>query len=129
MAEKLCGKCGEMVDAAKAFCPGCGYALVTEEDREATSFDKMDQTVQFGQTMYNQMLSDMGLSVERESPYARAENEKVSSPNSPAQPSPGSEQKSNKTKWIIAAGVILVLGFLLLVAAAVLFYYFWPRIG
>lgn len=57
-----CGECGESVDDAKAFCPGCGGSLVTEEDRtDTSSFDQHDSTVQFGQTMFNQMLSEMGL--------------------------------------------------------------------
>ena len=53
-----------MVDEAKAFCPGCGNAFVEEEKRrEASKFEKLDPTIQFGQTMYNQMLEDMGLNI------------------------------------------------------------------
>ena len=52
-----------MVDEAKAFCPGCGNALVAEEGPKTTAFQKLDHTVQFGQTMYNQMLEDMGLNI------------------------------------------------------------------
>jgi hypothetical protein len=52
-----------MVDKAKAFCPGCGDALVEEEKPETTAFQKLDHTVQFGHTMYNQMLEDMGLNI------------------------------------------------------------------
>jgi len=52
-----------MVDEAKAFCPGCGNALVEEEGPKTTAFQKLDHTVQFGQTMYTQMLEDMGLNI------------------------------------------------------------------
>src|SRR5438874_4680372 len=59
-----CDKCNEMVDEAKAFCPECGNAFVKEEKREeASEFDRSEKTVQFGPTMYNQLLSDMGLNI------------------------------------------------------------------
>ena len=63
MGLRQCNKCSEMVDEAKAFCPGCGNAFVEEESREATTFEKLDHTVEFGQTMYSQMLEDMGLKI------------------------------------------------------------------
>lgn len=64
MVLKECDRCNEMVDEAKAFCPGCGNAFVAEEARrEESKFEKMDNTVQFGQTMYNQILEDMGLNI------------------------------------------------------------------
>ena len=64
MGQKKCEKCGEMADEVKAFCPACGNAFVEEEKRqEASKFEKLDHTVQFGQTMYNQMLEDMGLDI------------------------------------------------------------------
>ena len=67
MGEKQCGKCGETVDEAKAFCPGCGNAFVEEKTRTSVSdFDLSDNTVRLGDTMYNQMLSDMGLSISRQ---------------------------------------------------------------
>src|SRR6478752_6644641 len=66
MAEKQCGKCGEMVDEAKAFCPGCGHSVVDEKQRETVSdFDQSKRTVQLGETMFNQMLSEMGLNISR----------------------------------------------------------------
>ena len=59
MAFKQCDKCNETVDEAKAFCPACGNAFVEEERRSiTTNFEEMDMTVQLGNTMYNQMLSD-----------------------------------------------------------------------
>ncbi|MBK8302282.1 MAG: hypothetical protein IPK98_02240 [Chloracidobacterium sp.] len=64
MALRQCDKCSEMVDEAKAFCPECGNVLVEEKQREEESaYESMDGTMQFGQTMYNQMLSDMGLNI------------------------------------------------------------------
>src|SRR5205085_1857589 len=49
-----------------AFCPGCGHAFVEEEKRQvASKFERLDPTVQFGQTMYNQMLEDMGLNLSK----------------------------------------------------------------
>ena len=69
MGLKQCSKCNEMVDEAKAFCPACGNAFVEEEQRqEKSKFEKMDNTVQFGQTMYNQMLSEMGLNIAKPPP-------------------------------------------------------------
>ena len=67
MGENQCGKCGETVDEAKAFCPACGNSLVEEKKRTSVSdFDLSNKTVRLGNTMYNQMLSDMGLSVSKQ---------------------------------------------------------------
>lgn len=64
MSQRPCDKCGEMVSVTKAFCPACGNALVEEETRSDTSeFQNLDGTMQMGQTMYNQMLSEMGLNI------------------------------------------------------------------
>jgi hypothetical protein len=69
MGVKQCAECGENVDEAKAFCPSCGHAFVEEEKRaEPSNFEKLDGTMQFGQTMYNQMLSDMGLNLKASPP-------------------------------------------------------------
>ncbi|PYT01715.1 MAG: hypothetical protein DMF63_02395 [Acidobacteria bacterium] len=66
MGEKRCGKCGEITDEAKAFCPGCGRAFVDEKQRtDVSDFDRSANTVQLGETMFNEMLSDMGLSVSK----------------------------------------------------------------
>jgi hypothetical protein len=131
MAQKQCGKCGEMVDEAKAFCPGCGESFVEEESREETNFEKMGSTVQLGQTMYNQMLSDMGLSVEKKESPPEKRLEIIEPVKQPASPKTAAVATAgfNRTKWIILAGVILLGLFILLLAAAVLFYYFWPRIN
>jgi RNA polymerase subunit RPABC4/transcription elongation factor Spt4 len=67
MAEIQCGKCGEMVDEAKAFCPGCGHSFVDEKQRTSVSdYDQSKRTVQLGATMFNQMLSDMGLDISKQ---------------------------------------------------------------
>ena len=66
MGLRQCDKCSEMADDAKAFCPGCGAAFVEEEQRQGGSnFDQLERTVNLGNTMYNQMLSDMGLNISK----------------------------------------------------------------
>ncbi len=134
MGQKRCDKCEEMVDEAKAFCPGCGNSFVEEERREASHFEKMDNTVQLGQTMYNQMLSDMGLNVAKAPPSEKRIEiiEPVASvaptakrPSGPPPPT----GVSKKTKWLILGAIILAVGFMALLAAAVLIYIFWPRIS
>ncbi len=132
---RRCDKCEEMVDEAKAFCPGCGASLLEEEGREATKFEKMDNTVQLGQTMYNQMLSDMGLGKEKgpSAPDRRVEiiEPVVSNPKPTKQAVlvPHSAG-SSKIKWIIlGAAAILVVGLIILVATGFLLYFFWPRIS
>lgn len=134
MGLKQCGKCSEMVDEAKAFCPGCGNAFVEEEKREASSFEKMDSTVQLGQTMYNQMLSDMGLNISKSAP-PREKRIEIIEPVAAASPPPPKASApppqpvgSSKTKWIILAAVILLIGFFALFAAAIALYLLWPRI-
>ena len=86
MGLKQCDKCGEMVDEAKAFCPGCGDPFVVEEKRaEQSNYDRMDSTMQLGQTMYNQMLSDMGLNIGKP-PSAPEKRIEVIAPVAPAAP-------------------------------------------
>jgi hypothetical protein len=134
MAQKQCGKCSEMVDEAKAFCPGCGNAFVEEEKREASSFEKMDSTVQLGQTMYNQMLSDMGLNISKSAPPREKKIEiiapiaaAVPPPQKATVPPPKVSGSSSKVKWIILGAVILLIGFFALLAAAIALYVLWPR--
>ncbi len=136
MGVKQCGMCSEMVDEAKAFCPGCGNAFVEEERREASNFEKMDNTVQLGQTMYNQMLSDMGLNIAKGAPPQEKRIEIIepvaaAAPVSKQAPSAVPQPTgSNKIKWVIFGVVIILMVFLaIIVAAAVLFYFFWPRIS
>lgn len=133
MGLKQCVKCEEMVDEAKAFCPGCGNAFVEERAREeATGFDKMDSTVQFGQTMYNQMLSDMGLSSAKAAKVPDKHVEVLQpEPAASVVPKPRPEVKpkpSGNLKWYILGGVFLVLILVLFIAALVVLWYFWPRL-
>ena len=119
-----------MVDEAKAFCPACGNALVEEERRErVSSFDTMDNTVQLGQTMYNQMLSDMGLNISR-TPDASEKRVEVLKPEpvapiSPAKPSTA-QASSGNLKWILIGGAIVVIAMLVVLFAASVILY-WPR--
>ena len=127
-----------MVDEAKAFCPSCGHAFVAEQTRDQPSeFESMDGTQQFGKTMYNQMLSDMGLNLKapREKPRVQvlqaipAAEPKREAP--PAQPSaaavpPPGEKKSNKLLIFGIIAAFLILGFLVVLVAAVLL---WLRFG
>jgi hypothetical protein len=121
MGLRQCDKCSEMVDEAKAFCPGCGIAFVEEERRQdASRFEKLDSTVQLGNTMYNQMLSDMGLNISKtpENPEKRieviapietapaAKDEPKKATHAPA--------KASRTIWIVLG----VLALLILLPAA-----------
>ena len=127
MAEKLCGKCGEMVEEAKAFCPGCGNAFVEERQRTTKSdFDLSANTVRLGDSMYNRMLSDMGLSISkqpnREEPAVAAIQPAAPERESGVPPSP---RKSPILKWvvigIVAGGLALAL-MVVLVAVAIYLY-------
>ena len=136
MAEKQCGKCGEMVDEAKAFCPGCGHSFVDEKQRETVSdFDQSKRTVQLGETMFNQMLSEMGLNISRQ-PSRDEKRENVLEPLAPApmtrsaerkeQPSPAPADKRTRIIWIVAI-VLGAIGFaivvMLITLAGLMFYY------
>lgn len=132
MGLKQCDKCSEMVDEAKAFCPGCGNAFVEEEKRQqASEFDRMDNTVQLGQTMYNQMLSDMGLNISQK-PQAVEKRVEVIAPLPVAAKPPVAVQEkpkaSSNRRWFILGGAVLLVGFLLLLAAITLIVLFWPRL-
>ncbi len=148
MAEKTCPQCGETVDVAKAFCPACGNAFVDEEKRtDSSAYEKMDNTVQMGQTMYNNMLSDMGLNVKKE-PEKRVEVLKpiAVQPAQTLQPVAGTqlaptppptpahaetaEKKSNKKILIVTIAVAVVLVLIFAVAViAVAIYYLYFRSG
>jgi hypothetical protein len=153
METRTCENCGETVDAAKAFCPGCGNAFVEERAREKESeFESHDSTVQLGQTMYNQMLSDMGLNISKAAPKPAAEPKKaevvvpltpaapppVSVELKPAAPPPAAAQPAkpaerpktaaNTWVWIaVAAGVLVILIAALIIAAGVGFYIYSAR--
>lgn len=120
-----------MVDEAKAFCPACGNAFVDEERRSiSTNFEEMDSTVQLGQTMYNQMLSDMGLNISK-SPQPDPHHVEVLAPQAPAaNPTPppirDGSPKSGTLKWILIGAAIAILLALIVVVAAVAIVY-WMR--
>lgn len=144
MALRQCDKCSELVDEAKAFCPECGHVLVEEKQREEESaYESMDGTMQFGQTMYNQMLSDMGLNIS-DAPNKKAETPSAEQPAAPqviepvvqrpvqpvhqilqpietgvdATPVAQVEKPAGGVnKWIIIGGVGAILLLILLVAA------------
>lgn len=134
MALRQCEKCGETVDEAKAFCPGCGHAFVEEQKRsQASNFEAMDNTVQLGQTMYNQMLSDMGLNISK-SPDAPPKRVEVVIPAvqeaspKPEKPAPELKKAPNYLKWLIIAGAsVLLLAFLVIAAAALIILYSYYR--
>lgn len=125
MAQKQCGKCSEMVDEAKAFCPGCGNPFVDEQRAEASEYDSLGGTMQFGQSMYNQMLSDMGLNI-TDKPDA-ADKPVKSAPPVPQASVPEPEKTiekhwfSGNIKWLIIGIAAVVL--LFVVAALALMYY------
>ena len=138
MALKQCDKCSETVDEAKAFCPACGNAFVEEERRSvSTNFEEMDMTVQLGQTMYNQMLSDMGLNVSK----APDVKEKVveiaaAAPVAPVVPvasvpstPPAPATPNNKWIWIIVGALValVLLAIVVVIVAAGVVFYLTPR--
>lgn len=140
MALKQCDKCSEVVDEAKAFCPACGNAFVEEERRSvSTNFEEMDMTVQLGQTMYNQMLSDMGLNVSK-APDMQEKVVEVAAiaPVAPVQPvapsarvQPVAPAPATSSKWIwIIVGVIaafILLGVIVVIVAAAFVFYLPPQ--
>ena len=113
-----------MVEEAKAFCPGCGNAIVEEKKRASVSeFDKLDHTVQLGQTMYNQMLSDMGLS-----PLKKPGREdKRIEPEKPIAKDPEPMSRGGLSVAMIVFIGILVLGIAVLVAAAIVIVFLYSR--
>jgi hypothetical protein len=147
---KQCDKCGESVDEAKAFCPACGHAFVEEEKRtDQSKFDQLDHTMQMGQTMYNKMLSDMGLNiadtqkepVENVKPAPQviqpAVRQQVLQP-AVSQTTKPSVEKTNadaevpvtpridkRTKWVIIAAVAALLLFVLVIAIALAGFAIW----
>ena len=111
MGEKQCGKCGEMVDEAKAFCPGCGNAFVEEKTRTSVSdFDMSDSTVRLGDTMYNQMLADMGLSVSKQPNREEKRIEPILPAASPTVVSkPEQRQESSVTQPVDRGPIVITI--------------------
>lgn len=148
MSQRTCDKCGETVSLTKAFCPACGHVLVEEETREDTSeFQQLDGTMQFGKTMYNQMLSEMGLNIsvpaEQLSEAVKPVVAEVSQP-SPTPPvraeviqpitteklkpaaAPAPARK-DKTKMLLIIGGVIVVAWALLILV-VAFFAILPRL-
>ena len=138
MAEQQCGKCGEMVDEAKAFCPGCGDSFVDEKQRETVSdFDQSKRTVQLGETMFNQMLSEMGLNISKP-PNREEKKSDVVAPLAPPATAPSAERKTQpspsatppkrnrKTFWIVVivlAALIFAIVVMLITLAGLIYFY------
>ena len=148
MDQRACEKCGEMVSAAKAFCPACGHAFVEEEQREDKSeFQNLDGTMQVGNTMYNQMLSEMGLNIaaspevskpaERSKPAeakpvqpVRAETLRPAASMerlAPAAPAERGPEKKDRTKLLLIIGG-LILAIWVLVLLLIGFFAILPRL-
>jgi len=149
MGLKQCDTCSEMVDEAKAFCPGCGGAFVEEEKRqESSKFEKLDHTVQFGQTMYNQMLEDMGLNIssapdrgekrveviapiqtETVAPPAKTRQISVAAAVKPAEKASEKSESASNTKWYILIGIAVIFLLPIALASAIfLFLEIWSRL-
>lgn len=133
MGEKQCGKCGESVDEAKAFCPGCGNSFVQEKERTSVSeFDQLDHTVRLGDTMYNQLLSDMGLSISKrpnKEQKQMAEAAAAAVPSTPAsnsrqgvEPPPAASANRRSAIIVIAAVAAIALAVLAAIAVIGIFY-------
>ena len=137
-----------MVDEAKAFCPSCGHAFVEEQKREEPSvFESMDGTMQLGNTMYNQMLSDMGLNISAapNKPAATVQPVAQRAIQPAVQPAvqqiiqpavqqvippaaePARPSASNTTKWLIMGGVAVLLLFILLVVVVLAAFVIWRQ--
>ena len=145
MGVKQCAECSETVDEAKAFCPSCGHAFVDEQTRsEPSKFEKMDSTMQFGQTMYNQMLSDMGLNlkapkkpaVQTLKPVVETLKPVASTPASAAPAAPVAKQDAQSAsqadpnrRRLIIIGLVAALLLLLLVVAVLVGLAVWWRLG
>ncbi len=131
MEQKTCEKCNESVDEAKAFCPACGNAFVTEEKREESSeFDKYAGTVNVSQSVYKMMMSDFenqpSKPAETESPEPVIQSNpapvQVISPENIA---PVEESKSGNLLIIILICVVLFLIVLLAAVFAALLYFYY----
>ncbi len=145
MGVKQCAECGENVDEAKAFCPSCGHAFVEEEKRaEPSNFEKLDGTMQFGQTMYNQMLSDMGLNLKASPPPKAAvqslkpvvETIKPIAASPPpvepqvrTEPIPPTQEDPKSRRKLIIISLIAAFVLLLLMVAVLVGVALWWRFG
>ena len=153
MSQRPCDKCGEMVSVTKAFCPACGHALVDEEARAETSeFEGLDGTMQLGKTMYNQMLSEMGLNISgpaepvtepvkpavsqaatptEAKPFQPVKAEVIRPISTetlmPAAPPAGTATKKDRTKLLLIIGGVILAGWVL-VLVLLAFFAILPRL-
>jgi len=126
-----------MADEAKAFCPGCGHSFVDEKQRETVSdFDQSNRTVQLGETMFNQMLSDMGLNISNP-PNRQEIKSNLVAPIDPQAISPSAKQKTQpppsapakrnrKAFWIVVivlAAIVFAIVVMLITVAGLSYYY------
>ena len=126
MSLKKCFKCKEMVDEAKAFCPGCGHSFEDEQERKAESeFEATDGTVQFSKSAFNMLLSNMGLNISQSSdkPDQLTENKVSDLPPlpQPEKVKPRKSGSSKKTVIVIASVVTVLLTVALIAVAGILF--------
>jgi hypothetical protein len=133
MSSNKCEKCGEMVEAAKAFCPECGSPLVIEEQRSSVSeFDASAGTIQFGQTVYNKLLSDMGLNISElqiAPPQDHPAETQPKAEQAAADPKTEGRPAGGRTKWIIAGILVFLLAVTALVVVVSLFVYMrWEQL-
>lgn len=110
MALKICEKCGESAEEAKAFCPACGNPFVVEQEREGSSeFDKYAGTVNVTQTAYNMMRAEVfGTPPQPEVPETvekPVSNKPTDSPIS----SPKLVRKSSNFLVFFIVGVVILL--------------------
>src|SRR5215204_2256160 len=137
MGKKGCGKCGEMVDEAKAFCPECGHAFVDEKTRTSVSeFDQSNETVQLGNTMFNEMLSEMGLNISKQPDKDGPRVEAVAPAVQPAaagsrrqDTAKESSTRSRKNAWLIAGVIAAVLLFVIAAIIVVIAFILYFRLG
>lgn len=138
MESKRCEKCGEPVDAAKAFCPACGNPFVAEAKRtQVSEFDASAGTVQFGNTVYNKLLSDMGLNISEfkqapPKPAAEVRPEPAQAEQAAASSNRSGKQGSNrKLIWLVIFGVLLLAGgaVVLLLAVSLFVYWRWEQLS
>jgi hypothetical protein len=148
MGLRQCNECEEMVDEARAFCQACGSPLVAEaQRRESSPFERTSETVQFDSSMFNAILTDMGLDLsappnprneigETVTPLIRTETPTTAQPRPLVQtvvPSPQNklgkaDAPANTTlKWLVWAALGFVLVFLVGLVIAALIFILWLR--
>lgn len=147
MGLRQCDKCSEMVDEAKAFCPSCGHAFVEEQKRtEPSVFESMDGTMQLGNTMYNQLLSDMGLNISaapdkpaevvvqpvakeaaQPPPQQQVLQPAIQQVIRPAVEEPKASAGSGKTKWLIIGGILVLLLIIAIIVVALAAFIIWTQ--